>query len=257
MKKKILSLCLVTALAATAIVGGTMAYFTDTDAETNVFVTGKVDIDLEENFTQESKLLPGKENAKEKEVWIELEDGSEDSYVWYTWKIPAVLDSTDGTTGTNNIVHVNSYGRTWDTYRDNDKYWIEGQTAALPLEQTWDHDPDVEMSTLGGPQGFIGTETIEGIKYNVYLVLYHGKLSNDEGGQTKTTIAMSQVYMDAGVDTKTVEGNTVYVDKNGNEINFDFTKNINIIVNAYAIQAEGFADVYEAYAANPVVLASN
>lgn len=37
MKKKILSLCLVVCLAATAIIGGTLAYFTDTDAKANVF----------------------------------------------------------------------------------------------------------------------------------------------------------------------------------------------------------------------------
>ena len=49
MKKKILSLCLVLALAAVAIVGGTLAYFTDTDAETNVFTVGNVSIDLIES----------------------------------------------------------------------------------------------------------------------------------------------------------------------------------------------------------------
>lgn len=42
MKKKILSLCLVVALAATAIIGGTLAYFTDTDNATNTFTTANV-----------------------------------------------------------------------------------------------------------------------------------------------------------------------------------------------------------------------
>ena len=46
MKKKILVLCLVVALAATAIIGGTLAYFTDTDEETNTFTAGGVEIDL-------------------------------------------------------------------------------------------------------------------------------------------------------------------------------------------------------------------
>lgn len=49
MKKKILALCLVVALAATAVIGGTLAYFTDTDAKTNVFVVGNVDIELIES----------------------------------------------------------------------------------------------------------------------------------------------------------------------------------------------------------------
>ena len=48
MKKKILSLCLVLALGATAIIGGTLAYFTDTDSATNTFEAGKVGISLDE-----------------------------------------------------------------------------------------------------------------------------------------------------------------------------------------------------------------
>ena len=49
MKKKILTLCLVVALAATAVIGGTLAYFTDTAEETNVITMGKVDAELYES----------------------------------------------------------------------------------------------------------------------------------------------------------------------------------------------------------------
>ena len=48
MKKKIIALCLVVCLLAIAIVGGTLAYFTDTDVQTNVFTAGKVGINLNE-----------------------------------------------------------------------------------------------------------------------------------------------------------------------------------------------------------------
>lgn len=48
MKKKFLSLCLVMALSATAVVGGTLAYFTDTEKTTNVLTAGDVKINLEE-----------------------------------------------------------------------------------------------------------------------------------------------------------------------------------------------------------------
>ena len=37
MKKRILALCVVISLAAVAIIGGTLAYFTDTETATNVF----------------------------------------------------------------------------------------------------------------------------------------------------------------------------------------------------------------------------
>lgn len=48
MKKKILTLCLVLCLAATAIVGGTLAYFTDTESKVNTMVIGNVEIDVDE-----------------------------------------------------------------------------------------------------------------------------------------------------------------------------------------------------------------
>ena len=85
MKKKIVALCLCVALAVVAIGGATLAYFTDTDAKTNTFTTGKVDITLKETFDAENaKLLPGSQtkNAVPKEVKIALETGSEDAYVW-------------------------------------------------------------------------------------------------------------------------------------------------------------------------------
>ena len=66
-KKKIISLCLVVCLLATAI-GGTLAYFTDTEAAKNVMTMGNVDIEqieLERNpdgdlqpYTQNQTLLP-------------------------------------------------------------------------------------------------------------------------------------------------------------------------------------------------------
>jgi len=240
MKKKLIAIFLCVALAAVAVVGASLAYFTDTDAKTNVFTTGKVDITLEENFDEDNaKLLPGSQtkNAVQKEVKIKLETGSEKSYVWYEWLIPAALDSTDGSTGTNNIIHVNSYGYTWDKYRES----FALDTGALPLEKTWDHDPEVELGTGLGPQGFVGTEIVDGIVYNKYVVLYHGVLSAGE----ETTPAMSQVYMDSKVDTN----NKGEYTKNGNVINYDFSKGINIIVRAYGIQADGFDDVYAAYKA--------
>lgn len=48
MKKKILTLGLVAALSATAAIGGTLAYFTDTADATNTFTVGNVAIELTE-----------------------------------------------------------------------------------------------------------------------------------------------------------------------------------------------------------------
>ncbi len=107
MNKKILSLVAVVALVIVAVVGGTLAYFTDTDSADNVFTVGNVDIQLNEDFDADSaKLLPGDSNAITKEVSISVAEGSEDTYVWYEYLVPAELedvlhivnsDSTDWT----------------------------------------------------------------------------------------------------------------------------------------------------------------
>ena len=46
MKKKILSICLVAVIAAMAIAGASLAYFTAEDSAENVFTVGNVAIDL-------------------------------------------------------------------------------------------------------------------------------------------------------------------------------------------------------------------
>ena len=58
MKKKITALFLCVALAAIAIVGASLAYFTDTDNETNTFAVGNVKIDLIEQERGKNGLQP-------------------------------------------------------------------------------------------------------------------------------------------------------------------------------------------------------
>ena len=72
MKKKILVLCVVLALAATTIIGGTLAYFTDTDNKTNTFTVGKVDITLTEPEWDEeqAKLMPSRVIPKDPTITV-------------------------------------------------------------------------------------------------------------------------------------------------------------------------------------------
>lgn len=58
-KKKLLALGMVTALATTAVVGGTLAYFTDTEKTTNVLTAGDVKINLEEyTYNEDGEKVP-------------------------------------------------------------------------------------------------------------------------------------------------------------------------------------------------------
>ena len=59
MKKKITAICLCVALLAIAIVGATLAYFTDTKSATNTFTVGNVKIDLiESKFPAKATTTP-------------------------------------------------------------------------------------------------------------------------------------------------------------------------------------------------------
>lgn len=72
MKKKLLSLCLVLALGTTAVIGGTLAYFTDTDdAVKNTFTIGNIDIDLWE-YTDE---VGTKEDEQGNPIPVKDQDG--------------------------------------------------------------------------------------------------------------------------------------------------------------------------------------
>ena len=246
MKKKLTLVVTCIVLVAAMVIGGTLAYFTDKDAATNEFTVGNVKIKLVEDFDKNNaQLVPGKDVNKD--VWIE-NTGANDAYVWYLWKIPADLDSIDGTTGTNNALHVNALGSTWDKYRENSKYWADGQTEAVAFEKTWDHDPETELGLTAGPEGYLDTETIAGVEYHVYAVLYHGVLKAGE----KTTQAMTKVYLDKSVNQDEDGYYQIYTKgDNAGQKHYlpSLPNNAQIIVEAYAIQAEGFADVYAAYKA--------
>lgn len=83
-KKKIVSIALAAALAATAIVGSSLAYFTDTTEEkTNTFTVGNVDITLTEpnwdaNINRD--LIPGKTIPKDPTITVA--EGSEKAYTF-------------------------------------------------------------------------------------------------------------------------------------------------------------------------------
>ena len=233
MKKKILVLCLVVALAVTAVVGGTLAYFTDTDNETNTFTTGKVDITLNETFTQESKLLPGKDIAK----IVNVTNNEEDAYVRLHIAFPAdtiYYGANDGVQEYNNLVHFN-------------------QKYASLVAGEWNWTPTAAGATYDAAHpGYPGngtnyntyTTTIDNVEYRVFVVTYMTKLT--EGATTKTD-AMFNVYLDKYADT--TDGETYTAPANVDYRTAAMSSNLNnykILIVAEGCQAEGFNDPYTA-----------
>ena len=222
MKKKLVTGALLCAFGAVAVTGGTLAYFTDTDAETNTFTTGNVAIDLEETFVQNSKLLPttGKDaqgnvkNAVKKEVWVK-NTGTEDAYVRVHIAIPDILDDGAETfDASKNVLHFNyapeSVGAgLWDWSKANDDGKYEGNWNSYP-------------------------ETINGVDYNVYVVTYGTALKS---GAETAQYAMNQVYLDSEVTNEDVTKINAALKEVGG---------INIKVVAEGTQAAGFDDAYTA-----------
>lgn len=91
MKKRIVAICLVVALAAVAIAGGTMAYLTDTDAKINTFTIGDVNIHIDEwmvkdnewvEYTDLQHLSPIAQSKAPFNKLVEtVNDGSEPAYI--------------------------------------------------------------------------------------------------------------------------------------------------------------------------------
>ncbi|MBO5036238.1 MAG: hypothetical protein J6D42_04075 [Clostridia bacterium] len=225
MKKKIISLCLVVCLLATAIVGGTLAYFTDTDAQKNTFTTGNVSIDLWEDFGDNDEegieeLIPATGSAQngtlkngiEKEVYV-TNTGSEDAFVRVHIAIPSILDDGDPSFDAGkNILHFN--------------YDEENSIGKGKWDWSKAYGDDKYVGAWNFYKGKIGD-----VDYNVYVVTYETALKKGES----TVDAMSQVYLDSKVtnkditDIKKVLGDEWY-----------------IYVAAEATQAAGFEDAYTA-----------
>ena len=220
MKKKIITSCLVVALLVVGIVGASLAYFTDKDAKDNVFTTGKVDISLEEKFDQDSKLLPATgsaqagtlQNGVTKEIQVINNTGSEDAYVRVHIAIPNILDNGDPSFDAGkNVLHFN-----YDAESIGEGKWDWSKSTGAPYEGDWNYYET----------------TIDGIKYNVYVVTYEKAL---KAGEITAEKAMHQVYLDSKVTNEDVE-----------KINKALNNNIQIKVIAEGAQAAGFDNAYAA-----------
>lgn len=232
MKKKIVAFALVACLAVLAITGASLAYFTDEETAENVFVMKGVDIVLNENFVQNSELLP---NLKiNKDIWVTNEAHSTNSYVRVHIAIPAVLDDGNPSfAAVNNFLHFN-----FEKDSIADGMWSWNKTAE-----------GKNYPGTGSDEWNFYTTTVDGIKYNVYVVTYESILTP---GASTLQYAMSQVYVDKTVDAEwdAELGQFVYVDTLGNKVTVDqfADKNGNILIKVIAegVQAETFANAHEA-----------
>lgn len=234
MKKKLMVTALAVALVAIAV-GGTLAWFNDTDEVTNVFTVGSVDIEQKEVFDEESaQLLPvvgtdptvATDNYIEKKVTA-ANVGENDAYVQTYVAVPAVLDNN----GILKLYDGNLAGKGWTK--------VDGNTATEGIQPV-----ATNVSFTG-----------ETLLYNVYLYRYNAILPTETNNETSA--CLEYVYIDSKIDLNTydlkdaagnpgedgVKDTAYFVLADGTEItDFDATGKLNVYVATQGVQAKGFAN---------------
>lgn len=235
-KRKLLVAAMSIMMVAILAVGGTMAYFTHEEVADNVFTIGNVEIELIEDFKQESNLLPG--NDVNKDVWVK-NIGSNDSYVRVHIAFPAKMD--DGNpefAAVNNFLHWNF---TLASVADGQWSWLPEYTEGQGYRGN------------GAGNWNFYEETIDGELYNVYVATYRTALKYGE----ETPIALDKVYLDKSVNAvanRNEDGKVIsytYTDTHGNTFTLPVDgegkfASFEIKVAAEGTQTGNFANAFDA-----------
>ena len=277
MKKKITALCLCVALLAVAVVGASLAYFTDTKSATNTFTVGNVKIELlESQFHREGNdnsgdtsipdpthkvvaddgmkyvatghtmftdaeikadaetyatdylavkgenMVPGRGVAKCPYV---VNTGANDAYIRIRVMIPSKAN--------NDFVAVKDGGvitNQWCSSSIGTGEFIDGKGGV------WNNAPAIDKASV----------TKDGVTYDVYTFTRIQPLK--AGAMTEWNvwnfIGINKTATSADIQKAIDEGAIKVVETDGAK-----TMTLNVLVEADAIQAEGFADAAAAWAA--------
>ena len=270
MKKKITALCLCVALLAVAVVGASLAYFTDTKTATNTFTVGNVKIDLIESryhrqgsgssgdtsipaptqtasgmkyvsdgatiFTDEEiktdaanysayigergkNMVPGKNIAKSPYV---INTGANDAYIRIRVMIPSAAN--------RDYVGVHDGGvitNVWCSTSMLSGEFVNTKSGGQANE------PYIKKAAV----------TRDNVTYDVYTFIRVEPLA--AGAMTEWN-----VWNNIGIDKDATSEDIQKAIKSGAiTVKADGTMTFNVLVEADAIQAEGFADAAAAWAA--------
>ena len=270
MKKKILALSLCVVMLAIAIVGGTLAYFTDTDKEVNTFTVGNVDIELLES--QYHRVNAGKGNA------TGLTEPISGGYLW------AADVDMQGTP--ENTPNYKTSGETWNgqyfsddqivadaaTYKDG--YFTKHSQKMLPgsnvrknpyVKNTGSNDAYIRVRVLipvklfdvidNGPSYWTTTAMNEGQvtskavnTYNTIGAEAVTKVTRDNIEYYEYDFTFTKAVKPGEITFWNVWGN-IAINKDATATDLANVDSFNVIFEADAIQADGFADATAAFAA--------
>ena len=247
MKKKIIALCLILALAAIAVIGGTMAYFQDSDEDVNVFTYGNVDIEQYEHEFDEAgdfveldadtaeealKLMPVIHFGSGNYPNANPDNGTGEKFMVGTYY--PNLDVTDG-----NVALADRWAGAWTEPNVVDKYVSVTNTGAndcyvrtivaLPTDML---DLIITNSVTGITWDRVtadDTVVVDGVEYTLLVYTY----IRDDGvlePEASTGPSLMQVLM--------------YNDVDFEDIPAEFVDGFKILVASQAVQTDGFAEAF-------------
>lgn len=230
MKKKILALCLVVVLVATAITGVTLAYFTDSDSQKNVMTLGKIDISQNEqqqgenggleDFEQDKPLFPMVDEREEGDDVVVDEDGYfNDDMKNVVDKIVTVKNEA-ATPADENNRNYDAYVRTILAFETNTEYKAGTEEVLRDGKEIF----DTYIGTLGDFDLLNrDTITIDGVEYVLAVKVYEDALAP----QQVSDPSLKQIFMSPNAN---------------NEIETLFGSEYTILALSQGTQTEGFDD---------------
>ena len=251
MKKKITAIFLCVALVAIAIVGASLAYFTDTKTATNTFTVGNVKIELLESSLHRENAGIANGATSDSELWSDVPKAGSGNTSPYkagdTFYTDAQIEENAAVYTCKNVQLIP--GRSYHkmpyvkNVGNNDAYIrirvmipADLDTAVLNSSMFTSSAMDKEF-TMATDQ--TGTVDREGRKYNVYTFTRIDALAP---GEMTYWNVWGTIHMDTTVTSAQSEA---LFGENGPYPGGVFP----VLVEADAIQAEGFADATAAWTA--------
>jgi len=228
MKKRIMSIALALCLLAVAAMG-TIAYFTDTDSDANVFVVGTVSIDQFEkqrdendalvDFTDNAVIMPAAGEPRYDGVYVTYEDVNAEgsNEIWAEH-----MNAKDKFVFVKNTGSEEAYYRTIIAIE-----CPEGVVARTNANGYSSFDWD--SNTTGVQTGNAAVEyyvTIDGVRYECTVATYTDSLKANEVSRPS--------LLQVAFDKDTTKEDMAKFGDDGVQV-YAFTQ---------AVQAEGFADLY-------------
>ena len=249
MKKKLTAIFLCVALAAIAVVGASLAYFTDTDSAKNTFTVGNVKIDLLESSLHRENAGIANGTTSTSELWSDVDkEGSGNTSKYKagdTFYTDAQIEANAAEYKCENVQlipgrsyhkmpYVKNVGKNDAYIRIRVMIPADLDTAILNSSIYTQTALDKKEFTMAYDNS--GTVDRDGVKYNVYTFTRLDPLAPEE--MTYWNV-WGIIKMDTDVTSEEAEQ---LLAKYSNGV-------FPVLVEADAIQAEGFANATAAWAA--------